>query len=198
LRQWQAVTEFLAERRRQHKSRIVGDVGVGSFHYDRERLMDVVSREARRVVDSYDKAEEAQAIARGAQTAVAASAALEVGAVGIGALITILATAMAIDITGIVVAGVGAILGFFLIPAHKRHSKGEMRAKVTALRDQLSRSLRTHFVKEIDRSLQHINETIGPYTRFVRAEGERMERTQTTLAEIKRQSDKLCARIENL
>jgi small GTP-binding protein len=198
LRQWQSVTEFLAERRRQHKSRIVGDIGIGSFHYDRERLMDVVGREARRVVESYDKTEEAQAIARGAQTAVAASAALEVGAVGIGALITILATAMAIDITGVVVAGIGVLLGFFLIPAHRRNSKAEMRAKVSALRDQLSRSLRTHFVKEIDRSLQHINETIAPYTRFVRAEGERMEQTQTKLAEIKRQSDQLCARIEKL
>jgi hypothetical protein len=69
---------------------------------------------------------------------------------------------------------------------------------VTVLRDQLARSLRTHFEKEIDRSLQHINETIAPYTRFVRAEGERMERTQTTLSEIKRQSDQLCARIEKL
>ena len=40
LRQWQAVMEHLAERRREHKDRIVGDVGIGSFHYDRERLIE--------------------------------------------------------------------------------------------------------------------------------------------------------------
>src|SRR3990172_3291212 len=39
LRQWQAVTEHLAERRRQHQDRIIGDAGAGSFHYDRERLI---------------------------------------------------------------------------------------------------------------------------------------------------------------
>ena len=82
LRQWQAVTEYLAERRRQHQSRIVGNVGAGSFHYDRERLIEVVGREARRVIDTYDKAHEAQAIARGAQTAVAASAALKSARLG--------------------------------------------------------------------------------------------------------------------
>ena len=55
LRQWQAVTEHLAGRRREHQDRIVGDMGPGSFQYDRERLIDAVAREARRVVEGYDK-----------------------------------------------------------------------------------------------------------------------------------------------
>ncbi len=198
LRQWQAVTEHLAERRREHQSRIVGDIGIGSFHYDRERLMEVVGREARRVIETYDKAHEAQAIARGAQAAVAASAALEVGAVGLGTIITIVATTMAADVTGVVMAGVIAALGFFVIPARRRRAKTEMRAKVAAVRDQLIRSLRTHFEREIERSLQHINETIAPYTLFVRAEGEKMRQVQSTLEDIKRESDGLKARIEEL
>jgi hypothetical protein len=73
-----------------------------------------------------------------------------------------------------------------------------MRAKVAALRGQLARSLRAHFVKEIDRSLQHINETTAPYTRFVRAEGDKMQQMQQTLEEIKQRSVQLRARIENL
>src|SRR5574341_780920 len=50
LRQWQAVNEHLAERRRQHAERIVGDAAGGAFHHDRERLIEGVGREARRVV----------------------------------------------------------------------------------------------------------------------------------------------------
>jgi hypothetical protein len=76
LRQWQAVTEHLAKRRNEHRDRIMGDVGTGSFQYDRERLIEAVGREARRVVDSYDKLEESKAIAEHAQMAVTASAAL--------------------------------------------------------------------------------------------------------------------------
>jgi hypothetical protein len=198
LRQWQAVTEYLAERRRQHQSRIVGDAGAGNFHYDRERMIEIVGREARRVIDTYDKAEEAQAIARGAQTAVAASAALEIGAIGLGAIITMLTTVLAIDVTGVVLAGVVAALGFFVIPARRRRAKAEMRSKVTTVRSQLARSLRAHFTKEVDRSLQHINETIAPYTRFVRAEGDKMQKTQQALQGIKRRSAQLRAQIEGL
>ena len=198
LRQWQAVTEYLSERRRQHQSRIVGDTSIGSFHYDRERLMEVVGREARRVIDTYDKAHEAQTIAQGAQAAVAASAALEVGAVGLGTIITILGATMTVDVTGIIMAGAVAALGLFVIPARRRRSKADMRAKVAALGAQLARSLRTHFGREIERSLRHINETIAPYTRFIRAEGEKMRQAQETLEAIKRDSDRLRVQIDEI
>jgi small GTP-binding protein len=198
LRQWQGVTEYLAERRRQHQSRIVGDVGAGSFHYDRERLIQVVGREARRVIETYDKTHEAQTIARGAQAAVAASAALEVGAIGLGAIITTLTTVLAIDVTGVVLAGAVAALGFFVIPARRRRAKAEMREKVAAVRSQLARSLRAHFAKEMERSLQHIRETIAPYTRFIRAEGAKMEQMGASLQAIEQRTAQLRTQIEDL
>jgi small GTP-binding protein len=198
LRQWQAVTEHLAERRRQHQSRIVGDTSAGSFHYDRERLMEVVGREARRVIDTYDKVHEARNIAQGAQAAVAASAALEVGAVGLGTIITILGASMTVDVTGIIMAGAVAALGLFIIPARRRRAKAEMRAKVAAVSAQLVRSLRTHFEREMERSLQHINETIAPYTRFIRAEGNRMRQSQETLEVIRRDAERLRTQIEEI
>ena len=79
LRQWQRVTEHLAERRRQYRDRIVGD-DAGRFHYDRARLIDSVGGDAQRVVDSYDRRREAQALADGARNAVAAAAAVSAGA----------------------------------------------------------------------------------------------------------------------
>jgi hypothetical protein len=123
---------------------------------------------------------------------------LEVGAVGLGAIITMLTTVLAIDVTGVVLAGAIAALGFFVIPARRRRAKTEMRAKVADLRGQLARSLRTHFTKEIERSLQHINETMAPYTRFVRAEGDKMKQMQQSLQEIEQRSVQLRAKIENL
>jgi hypothetical protein len=52
LRQWQAVNEHLADRRRTHQERIVGDMGIGSFHHDREQLIDELA--ARRSVNARD------------------------------------------------------------------------------------------------------------------------------------------------
>jgi small GTP-binding protein len=171
LRQWQAITNHISEGRQKHKGRMVGDIG--TFIYDRERLINSIQKEAIRVVESYDKTWEADQIARSSQNAVAATAAISAGAVGLGTLVTVLATTMAADVTGILLAGAMAALGLFIIPTRRRNAKKEMRVKVKTMRDQLTDSLSTHFNQEIERSLQEIKDTIAPYTRFIRSENEK-------------------------
>lgn len=197
LRQWQAVNEHIAERRRQHQDRIVGD-NIGTFSYDRERLMDAVGQEAHSVIDTYDRAEESREVAEGAQEAVAASAALEVGAVGLGTLITVLASTAAADVTGILLASLIAAVGLFIIPAKRRQAKASMHTKITELRESLSSSLRTQFEREIERSTQSINEAISPYTRFVRAEHGKLTDTRQILTNIQTELERLKDRIEAL
>jgi len=193
LRQWQAITSHIAEGRQKHKGRMVGDIG--NFIYDRERLITSIRDEANRVIDSYDKTREADEIARRSQNAVAATAAISAGAVGLGTLVTILATTMATDITGILLAGVMAALGLFIIPTRRRNAKKEMRQKVKSMRDQLTKSLTDHFSHEIDRSLQEIRDTITPYTRFIKSESEKNHKAhhklQGYLTEIIQLSDEI-------
>lgn len=196
LRQWRAVTDHLAERRKAHEDRIIGDPGLGTFHYDRERLIEGVGREAQRVVETFDKAAEAQSLAESAQAAVAASAAIEVSAVGLGTLITILATTATADVTGILMASVVAAIGLFVIPARRRQAKNELREKLVALRQQLSLALRTQFEREIERSMQRIQEAIAPYTRFVRAEQNKLEDTLSKLSTIDVELESLKVQIE--
>ncbi|MEA2007602.1 MAG: dynamin, partial [Chloroflexota bacterium] len=182
LRQWQSVTEHITNRREKHKDRMVGDIG--SFHYDRERLIAGISREAKEAIDTYDKTREASQIAQGAQNAVAATAALEVGAIGLGTVITIIATTVAADVTGILLASLVAALGLFVIPARRKNAKKEMRTKVFGMRTQLIDALRTHFEAEINRSLQNIHETIAPYTRFVRSERDKNQSSLSTCQDL--------------
>lgn len=198
LRQWQSVNDHLAERRRIHKDRIVGDHGIGSFNYERDRLIDAVGREAQRVVETYDKASESKAIAENAQIAVAASAALEIGAVGLGTLVAILATTVAADVTGIILASFIAVLGLFIIPARRKMAKNELHEKISALREQLTDTLRNQLEKEIEHSLQRINEAIAPYTRFVRAERGSLTETCDELERILNDLDRLKVEIEEL
>lgn len=198
LRQWQAVMDHLAERRRTHEDRIVGDMTLGSFQYDRDRLIEGLAGEARRVVNSFDKNREARELAEGAQAAVAAAAALEAGAVGLGTLVTILATTVAADVTGVLMAGLVAALGLFVIPARRRRAKRELTEKVEALRMKLIQSLRAHFEKEIARSLEHIEGAIAPYSRFVRAERTKLTGAETRFSEFQEAIVRLRGRIEGL
>lgn len=195
LRQWQRVNEHLAERRRQHRSRIVGD-DAGRFLYDRARLIDSVGGDAQRVVDSYDRRREAQALADGARNAVAAAAAISAGAVGFGALVVAIATTAAADATGLIMASLVGTLGFFIIPAKRRRAKEELRIKIGALRDKLSSSLREQFGMEILKSGNRIRESVAPYSRFVRAEGENLQAVQSELGEATAALAALRSRIE--
>jgi len=173
LRQWQAVTEHLARRRQEHADRIVGQVG-RNFDYDRTRLLDSVGRAALRSVESYDKEREASRLADSVQVAVAGTALAEVGAIGLGAILTHLAVTAAADFTGILAAGAIAVLGFFIIPNRRHEAKKNLSEKIAAMREQLISSLTSQFDREIEGSLRRIEEAIGPYTRFVRAERDRL------------------------
>ena len=195
LRQWQAVTRHLSDRRRQYRDRIVGD-DAGQFHYDRTRLIDSASREAQRVVDSYDQRREAQAIADNARNAVAATAAAGAGALGLGTIITVAATTAAADITGIVLASVIAAIGFFILPAKRQKAKDEMRVKIADVRQRLSEALRKQFLEEIKRSGHRIREGIAPYSRYIRAQGDKLTEVDKELREISASLAGLRARIE--
>jgi len=195
LRQWQSVTHHLAERRRQYQNRIVGEDS-GQFHYDRTRMIDSVSREAQRVVESYDRKREAQQLADNARNAVAAAAAAGATALGLGTIITIAASTAAADVTGIVLASVVAAIGFFILPMKRQKAKEEMRAKIADVRARLSEALRKQFATEIQRSGDRIRESIAPYSRFVRAEGEKLKEVDKELAEIGSAMTSLRARIE--
>jgi hypothetical protein len=198
LHQWQAVMELIADRRRQHQERIIGDAAGGSFHYDREQLIDGVGYEAQRVVDTYDRKAEAAAMAEGAQNAVAALAATEIGAVGLGTLVAVLATTAAADATGIILASVIALLGLFIIPARKRQAKIELNQKIANLRQQLAQSLRTQFEHEIERGMLDIKDAIAPYTRFVRAEQEKLSTIQSNLSETKNHLERLKVQVQDV
>ncbi len=196
LRQWQNVTRHLAQRRRQYEDRIIGDVDAGRFNYDRTRLIDAVTRESQRAIDSYDRRREAAELADGARNAVAAAAAVSAGAVGLGAIVMIAATTAAADVTGVVMASLMAALGFFILPAKREKGKQEMRQKIAALRQRLSEALHQQFSREIAKSGERIQESIAPYSRFVRSEGEKLRTTEQELREIAASIASLRARIE--
>jgi small GTP-binding protein len=198
LKQWQAVTSHLSERRRQYRGRIVGedDSGSGRFHYDRTRLIEAVGREAQKVVDSYDRRREAQELADGARNAVAAAAAVGASAVGLGTIVSIAATTAAADVTGIILASVLAAIGFFILPAKRQRAKEEMRTKIAAVRERLSTALREQLRKEIERSVERIRDSIAPYSRFIRSEGEKLQAVDQELREIATSIAALRSRIE--
>jgi len=171
LRQWQALLERLVRRQTAH-DRTLGPLS--SPEAGRVRLLDDVRREAQRAIEGYDHVAEARRLAQDVRDAVAGAALLQVGALGLGAAVAVLATTTLADVTGLVAAGTLSVVGLLLLPARRRRARRELKQKVAALRERLMSTLTAAFGNELDRSLHGLREAVGPYTRFVRAERDRI------------------------
>jgi hypothetical protein len=72
-----------------------------------------------------------------------------------------------------------------------------MREKVAEMRAQLLQALGGQFEGEITRSLSNINDTIAPYTRFVRAETDKLTQAQGEIENYQTELRRLKANIES-
>jgi len=170
LKQWQSITNKIDQRILNYKDRVFDDPETRQIRFERFKIIESVKRESQRIVEQFDKEDESKRIAEDAQMAVAASAAIEVGALGLGTLITVLATTASADFTGVMLAGLTALLGFFIIPAKKKQTRTLFSKRIADLREQLSDTLMAEFIKQIDLIVERINITIQPYSRFIRSE----------------------------
>lgn len=179
-RQWQGVMEYLNKRIAHHQEGIVGQVG-GAFDSNRRALLESVGRAAHDVVAGYDHSAEARELAESVQRSVAQTAIVEVGAIGLGALLVkVLATTLA-DVTGLLAAGAIAALGLYVIPNKRRRAKLDLQAKVGDLRARLTEALTTQFAGELGKSLQRIRAAMRPYTRFVETQSATLGDTEAAL-----------------
>ena len=195
LKQWRAIVEYVNRRRQaQYDEHVIGEVG-DNFEYNRSQLLQSVGKNATDVVQRYDREYESQQLALSLQGAVAQTAAVEVGALGLGAAAVAVATTAAADVTGITAALVIAGFGLFILPNRRRKARAEFREKTDALRERLGEVVRRQFEAELNRSVERMREAIAPYTRFVRTEHARMTEARSDLAEITGETEALRAEI---
>jgi small GTP-binding protein len=178
--QWKALTSFLGRRLVHHDDYIVGSVGL-DFERNRQDLIASVGRAAQRVVDSYDPRAESANLLQQVQNAMLQTAAVEVSAVGLGAVLVAVLHTTLLDFTGMLSAGVLAALGFYVLPYRRNKLKAELRNKIGILREQLDEAMTQQFEHELADSIQRMREAVGPYTRFVRVEREKLEQVASSM-----------------
>lgn len=182
LHEWQQVMSYLQRRRAQNLDHLVGE-GLGPREARRRELIDTVGKSVQSIVNSYDRDREASELAASVEAAVAQTALLEAGAVGLGAIISVAVLSSTLDITGILAASSMAILGFFVIPFKRRKAKENFKEKMLNLRSDLIGSLTRQFNSEKDGAITRLKEGIAPYTRYVHGEMERIESAGRILTE---------------
>jgi small GTP-binding protein len=191
--EWQQVMSYLQRRRAQNLDHLVGE-GTGPRETRRRELIDTVGKSLQTIVASYDRDKEASELAASVEAAVAQTALLEVGAVGLGTLVTIAVLSSAMDITGILAASTLAILGFFVIPYKRKQAKDNFKEKMLLLRTRLVGVLTTQFNNEKESVIARLKDGVAPYTRYVRSERERIDTAEASLAGLRQSLSSLRAR----
>ena len=197
LQEWQRVMTYVQRRRALHAERIVGE-GMEPREVRRRELIDSMGRTVQQIIETYDRDREARELAAHVESAVAQTALLEVGAVGLGALVTAAVLSSSLDVTGILAAGTLAIVGFFVIPYKRKQAKDNFREKMSTLRTNLLETLTDSFQRETKSAVARLNDGITPYIRYVHAEKERLEKSETALAEIRHKLSVLRGRSQSV
>jgi len=193
LYEWQQVMSYLQRRRAQNIDHLVGE-GYGPREARRRELIDTVGKSIQSIVNSYDRDQEARELASSVENAVAQTALLEAGAVGLGTLVSVAVLSSSLDITGMLAAGTLAIVGFFVIPFKRKQAKDKFKEKMGLLRANLLSALTTQFNNEQENVITRIKDGIAPYTRFVRSEHQRFENAEASLSELRQSLSVLRAR----
>lgn len=196
LKLWQDIDRYIDRKElARHRDQLIGETGQG-FHYNRQALLDSVGRLSREVLNTYNRDAEARQLASEVRDTFATTAIAEVGAVGLGAFLVIIAHGALADFTGILAAGAIAVGGFYVIPRKRKQVKREFQRKIEELRRQLNQALTRQVNNEIRDSSERINETIGPYRRFVRLQQEQLGEAQAELVTVENALLRLQAEIE--
>ena len=198
LKLWQDIERYIDRKElARHRDQLIGETGQG-FHYNRQALLDSVGKLSRDVINTYNREAEAQGLASEVRDTFATTAIAEVGAVGLGTFLVIIAHGALADFTGILAAAAIAVGGFYVIPRKRQQVKKDFSRKIQELRAQLDRALTRQVNQEIQESSERINETIGPYRRFVRLQQEQLGEAQAELVAVESGLLKLKGEIERL
>lgn len=178
------VTEHLVTGK--YKGRVVApDPTQNTFDYNRERLVADMRESFAQEIARFDVEGECKRVAESAYRGILQQVGLHVGAVGLGALLVALLSGIALDVTGVLAAGVLFTTGFVILPKKKRALMQRFSLRVDDLVREFRAQLGRTFERELAAMADRIKKAYEPYLVFYRAEIERLTKAQEQGREIR-------------
>ncbi|CAF3680166.1 unnamed protein product [Adineta steineri] len=175
-------------RQQQINQNTISEVNT-DFSISRQKILNQLQTQCQNILYKQKTATGAQAddLSASIRSTMIGTAAIEVGAVGLGAL----ATLASFDWTGLLGASLIGILGLYLIPMRRLTIKQEMKDRIDKTRIDLTTQLEKHFLQELDLNERKMRELIMPYSQFVQNEEEKLKKTTEQIDTIRKQIKQL-------
>ncbi|MEO8082392.1 MAG: dynamin family protein [Ardenticatenales bacterium] len=179
---WRSVRSRLAEVARSEPLQTLAGEGGPGFASRRQALLASIGQQAATALAAFDTDAESERLESAVREALAHTALLEVGAVGLGLAITALT---AFDATGIAAGTALGVLGLAVLPYRRRRAAQLMRERLADLRADLRTRLSETFDAEVAAFDARMNDLLGPYQSFVDTEIEWLVATAGRLDELR-------------
>ena len=160
------------------------------YHAQRQRLLLGLQSSASKALERYDAQQASARLLTTAHTALAQTALLQAGAMGLSGLVVVKAAAL-VDLTGLLPAALLAATGFGVLPMQRYRMQRELRDKVDDLTSQLDAAMLRHLQHELEGAASRARELISPFATL--AESKRLEHEQraSKLVEARKGIDEL-------
>eukprot|EP01133_Synstelium_polycarpum_P000174 gene174-209_t len=176
--QWRNIMDYIDSRSSSRLEKLIGNVNRnGDFLHTRNNLLKNIGESTTQTLSVYNKENEAIKLSNEIRSTIYKTAVIEVGAVGLGTLLT----ASLLDISGIIGFGVLAVGGLALLPIKKQALKRSVHSKIADLRQNLGSVLKHHFESEVETGIQKMKDGISPFSTYVTVESEKMASSQSKI-----------------
>ncbi|MBK6768749.1 MAG: dynamin family protein [Ardenticatenales bacterium] len=169
---WRSLRVRLAETATSGRLETLALEAGPGFASRRQALLGTIGRQAATVLAAFDPDAEAARLESTVREALAHTALLEVGALGLGLAIVSLSV---FDATGIVAGSALGMIGLAVLPYRRRKAALAMRERLAELRAELRTRLTDTFDTELAAFDGRLNALLEPYRTFVVAERSRLD-----------------------
>lgn len=170
---------------------------ITEFDFSRQRLLETLGRTARETAD-IDKETAFSKINSELRGALFSTLVLSAGWVSVGTLTAVLMPSALLDLVGFAGAGTMLVSSLVILPYKRKKMKDQFEANLLEIRDKLRRSLDRIFQEELRASIESIQQTISPYSRFVKVEIQTAEEEVKRMKSLRQEADYLREEIEKL
>lgn len=192
--QWEAVQHQLAARQGETEPLAQRSDRPG-FAARRRELLATVGHESQRAVAQLDPERESERLVLSVQDALAQTAMVEVGAIGLGLVLKAVLISAAADATGLVAAGIVAVFGLTLLPHRRRQAAEALRERTAEVRIELRRAISTAVEEELECCVRDMRAVVRPYAEFLASEQTELENRKRSLVGIRKRLRALAERI---
>jgi small GTP-binding protein len=173
LRLWSVLGERLEPRRAAHGGSVAG-LPVKPRAHERARVLQALQRDCHRALEGYDARDASAQLAGEARQAAWLTLLLGASALASAGVALARAQGGSSPLPWLGAAAVLALLSLVPLPRLRARQRLRFAGSLAGLRQRFTTALRAGYERELEASQQRFEEALAPFTRHVKAEGEKL------------------------